>query len=176
MKEPENQPIEVRSTGPVVFQVATVTAHHTKWTSTNTETPLAERLPYGGKLSGAALHPIDYSAMLEMLFVKYPDYSGGCLKYALLMYALYPESRLWYNHDTVVVQHGEYFLHFGFCLQGEISGDVLRVQSEEPGFKTDFLPLERFGERLLLRSFPDLPRLFAITLSEYMQKYDTKPS
>lgn len=72
-------------------------------------------------------------------FGRYPDNSGGCFKFHLLLKELFPNAEGWYNSNHILT---------------EIDGKYYDIDGEQE-LKDNYLPIELFGYDNIFNSFKD---------------------
>jgi hypothetical protein len=85
--------------------------------------------------------PLELIQSLKLIFGRYPSMSGGCLKFALMLWRAFPQSRLYYNNTHVVTYIA------GVCY------DVDGVVEEKD--LDGYMPIERFGFPIIESSFQE---------------------
>lgn len=51
-------------------------------------------------------HPIDFIELVQRTFGRYPEYSGGCLKFHIMFCQVFPEAEGWYDSCHVLSFYG----------------------------------------------------------------------
>lgn len=84
--------------------------------------------------------PEQFINTVRRTFGRYPDYSGGCMKFHILLCAAFPEGQGYYNSEHVITLiDGKYW---------DIDGEVKNPDLEK------FTPiLDGWSGRFLVRSF-----------------------
>jgi hypothetical protein len=85
------------------------------------------------------MEPAVFIDSVRGIFGRYKKDSGGCLKFALMLYSLYPGSDILYNSLHAIVKIGEN--HY------DVDGIVENVEN--------FISLTQYGEGHILNSFSE---------------------
>lgn len=80
-------------------------------------------------------NPIDFIEVVRRTFGRYPEYSGGCLKFHILFCQIFPEAEGWYNSAHVLSYYG---------------GKYWDIDGEYKGSTSDFLPIKHHWSGLSL--------------------------
>lgn len=84
-------------------------------------------------------HPQDFIELMRRTFGRYPDFSGGCLKFHVLFCQVFPEAEGWYDHNHIISFYGGKY----WDIDGEYKEPV-----------TGFLPIKHhFSGLQLITSF-----------------------
>jgi hypothetical protein len=84
---------------------------------------------------------VNWIGRIRSTFGIYAEFSGGCLKFALILYDTFPDVVILYNHDhTIVRQYGHYY-----DINGELPSDEVTP--------SDWSDIADYGEVALKESF-----------------------
>lgn len=82
-----------------------------------------------------------YISQIRSCFGRYPSYSGGCLKFFLIIKERFPSIEGYYNEDHVLIKYKNKF----YDIDGEYTKDT-----------SHFTSIEDYGKYHIIRSFKGL--------------------
>lgn len=87
--------------------------------------------------------PLSMITRLQDMFGRYPESSGGCLKFFLFLFEMYPHAKGLYNGDHIITKIDNCFY--------DVDGTA------PPSFfpNCNFIPVEEFGLEHFLSSFEE---------------------